>query len=329
MALPFIEEMPKIELHCHLDGSLDLENAKELLLERGEEYSLSQLKDLMQVDLSCPNLAEYLKRFVLPNHCLQDAAGLKASAYHLAKNAANENVKYIEVRFAPTSSQDKGMKLLPIIEAVEEGLKQAREEFDIETGIILCMMRGLDDDRNLSVVKAGMELLGNGVVACDIAGDEASYPMSNHRELFRQIKKIGMPYTIHVGETGNAANIREALELGAKRLGHGIAMAKDEALMQECGRLGVGVEICPTSNLQTKAYNNISDCPIFLFKDHGIPVSLNTDNRTVSDTTLTNEFKIIDDCFGLEEELVRQIYKDSVEMSFASDEIKHTLLSKY
>lgn len=325
----FAEKMPKIDLHCHLDGSLDLEVTHKLLAERGEDYDFQEFRQLMQVDHDCQNLAEYLKRFDLPNHCLQDVEGIKTSAYHFAKNAALENVKYIEARFAPVQSMKQGLKPLEIIEAVESGLAQARAEFDIETGMIICMMRGMDDDFNYSIAKAGREMLGAGVVACDIAGDEASYPMARQMDLFRAVKALDMPFTIHVGETGNAQNVRDAIDVGAVRLGHGIAMAGDEELMRYCASRHVGVEICPTSNLQTKAYRHIKDCPICIFMDHGIPVSLNTDNRTVSNTNLSTEFDKVSVSFRLTDEQIHKIYTDSVEMSFASDDVKHKLLSKW
>ena len=300
------EKMPKIDLHCHLDGSLDLEVTHKLLAERGEDYDFQEFRKLMQVDPDCQNLAEYLKRFDLPNRCLQDVEGITTSAYHFAKNAAIE-----------------------IIEAVEAGLAQARGEFDIETGMIICMMRGMDDEFNYSIAKAGREMLGAGVVACDIAGDEESYPMSQQMELFRLVKALDIPFTIHVGETGNAQNVRDAIDVGAVRLGHGIAMARNEELMKYCASRHVGVEICPTSNLQTKAYRHIKDCPICLFMEHGIPVSLNTDNRTVSNTNLSTEFDKVSVSFRLTDEQIHKIYTDSVEMSFASDDVKHRLLSKW
>ena len=324
-----VEKMPKVDLHCHLDGSLDLEVTQKLLAERGEKYDIQQLRHLMQVDPDCQNLAEYLQKFDVPNHCLQDVEGLKTSAYHFAKNAASENVKYIEARFAPAHSMRQGLKPLEIIEAVESGLAQARAEFGIETGIIICMMRGLSDKDNFSVAKAAREMLGAGVVACDIAGDEDAYPMSQQIDLFTKVKALGLPFTIHVGETGNAQNVRDAIDVGAVRVGHGIAMAEDEELMRYCAHHKVGVEICPTSNLQTKAYRHIKDCPLLLFMNHGIPVSLNTDNRTVSNTNLSTEFNKVNVSFRMSDDQMHRIYTDSVEMSFASDDVKHNLLSKW
>jgi adenosine deaminase len=325
----FIEQMPKIDIHCHLDGSLDLETTRKLLSERGEEYDLPTLTDRMQVSDDCKDLTEYLERFDLPNHCLQDAAGIEESSYALARNTANENVKYLEVRFAPALSATKGMSFRDIIEAVEKGLSRARSEFDIKTGIILCAMRGFDEEQNREVFHIGREMLGSGVVAVDIAGAEALYPMALYKDLFEYAKKLELPYTIHAGETGNVDNIKGAVELGTRRLGHGIAMASDPETIKLCASKGIGAELCPTSNIHTKAYPGYGDCPIMKFMEYGVPVSLNTDNRTVSHTNSTLEFKGITEALNLEAEDLHKIYQFSVDMIFADDAVKHDLLSKW
>ena len=145
-------------------------------------------------------------------------------------------------------------------------------------------------------------------------------------EFFETAKKLGIPFTIHSGECGSTENIRVALELGAKRLGHGIAMGRDLDLIRECAKRRVGVELCPSSNLQTKAVTDFSEYPLRSFLAAGIPISINTDNRTVSGTTNSREWKRMIEYFALTEEEIRKIYRDSVEMSFASEDVKHRLL---
>lgn len=322
----FIKIMPKIELHCHLDGSMNLEATKKLLIERGEEYSLEQLQELLQAPQDCESLAEYLKRFDLPLRCLQSKWGLRQSAKGVALDAAAEQVKYLEVRFAPSFSTAEGLSIREILESVQQGLQEAEQEVGIKTGIIVCGMRNLDMDTNLKMLKESAELFGAGVVACDLAGDEKAYPTEQFIEFFEMAKKIGMPFTIHSGECGSTENIKLALELGAKRLGHGIAMGRDLDLMRVCARLKVGVELCPTSNLQTKALTDFRDYPIRSFMAAGVPISINTDNRTVSGTTSTQEFIKVTNQFALTKDELGKIYMDSVEMSFATDDVKHELL---
>lgn len=325
----FIKTMPKIELHCHLDGSMNLKVTRKLLMDRGETYSLEQLQELLEAPKDCESLAEYLKRFDLPIRCIQTKEGLKQSAKAVALDAAEEQVKYLEVRFAPSFSTAEGLSICEILESVQQGLKEAEQEADIKTGIIVCGMRNLDMDTNLRMLKQCAELFGAGVVACDLAGDEKAYPTKDFIEFFQTAKKIGIPFTIHSGECGSTENIKVALELGAKRLGHGIAMGRDLDLMRACARLNVGVELCPTSNLQTKALTDFRDYPIRSFMAAGVPISVNTDNRTVSGTTSTREFEKVTRQFEFTKEELRKIYINSVEMSFATDEIKHELLKKW
>lgn len=318
--------MPKIDLHCHLDGSMGIRMTKKLLRELGEEYDEQTLTGLLQAPEDCISLAQYLERFDLPIRCLQTATGLRESAKELALDAAKENVKYMEVRFAPSFSTSGGLSVREILEAVREGLLEAEEQADIRTGILVCGMRNLDMETNLAMLKEARELYGYGVVGCDLAGDEKAYPTQLFTEFFLTAKKYGMPFTIHSGECGSRENIKTAIELGAKRLGHGIAMAGDACLMKICAERRIGVELCPTSNLQTKAVTDMAAYPLTEFLEAGVPVSVNTDNRTVSATTSTDEFMRLADAGMMNERMSEQIYQDSVEMSFARDEVKQALL---
>jgi adenosine deaminase len=324
----WIAEMPKIELHCHLDGSMGLDVTRELLAQRGEHYERAELQKLLEAPMDCQSLAEYLEKFDLPIRCIQTEEGLRAAAYDLAISAAAEQVKYLEVRFAPSFSTGEGLRIAKIIESVQAGLQKAEAETDIHTGIIVCGMRNLSMDENLSMLREARELYGAGVVACDLAGDENAYPTAQFAEFFELAKKLGIPFTIHSGECGSTENIRVAIELGARRLGHGIAMVKDPALMAECSAKRIGVELCPTSNLQTKAVRSMEEYPFMQFYKAQIPLSVNTDNRTVSRTTCTAEAALLQQTYHLSQEDFARIYRDSVEMAFATDEVKEILLKK-
>lgn len=321
-------DLPKIELHCHLDGSMGVELTKTLLEEQGHEFDSKTLSEILQAPMDCKSLAEYLKRFDLPIACLQTTKGLKAAAKELALSAAKENVKYIEVRFAPSFSLKQGLKVEQVLEAVWEGLEEARKEADIYSGIIVCGMRHLDMDTNLSMLKASREFLGNGVVACDLAGDEKAFSNRLFYPFFEQAKKYDMPFTIHSGECGDDENVKLAIEFGASRIGHGIAMAKNPELMKLCESKHIGVELCPTSNLQTKAVLDFKDYPFGVFRRNNILMSINTDNRTVSGTTCTNEYDRLAEQFVLTIDDAKKIYKDSIEVAFASDDIKQILWTK-
>ena len=321
--------MPKIELHCHLDGSMSVELTQKLLADMGEEYTKEELQEALTAPMDCPSLADYLKRFDLPLRCLQTKEGLRAAAEELALRAAKEQVKYLEVRFAPSFSTQQGLKITEIIESVNEGLKSAEAKRDIHTGILVCAMRNLDQETNLSMLKDARELLGSGVVGCDLAGDEKAYPTSGFRELFEWARKNDMPFTIHSGECGSTLNIQTAIEYGARRIGHGIAMKDDPEVMKLCADKKIGVELCPTSNLQTKAINSIEEYPFKKFYEAGIPMSINTDNRTVSDTTCTDEYMRLVDAGMFKEAMCQKIYMASLAASFADDSVKQEVFSRW
>lgn len=321
--------IPKIELHCHLDGSMSVPLTKRLLKEMGEDYTTEQLEQALTAPQDCESLAEYLEKFDLPIRCLQTREGLSAAAEDLALAAAKEHVTYIEVRFAPSFSTQEGLSVREIIESVELGLGRAREKTGILTGILVCTMRNLDAETNLKMLKEARGFLGAGVVGCDLAGDEKAYPTADFADVFEAAKKYQMPFTIHSGECGSAENIRTAIELGARRIGHGIAMRGNKQLMQLCADRKIGVELCPTSNLQTKALTDFSQYPFTEFYEAGIPLSINTDNRTVSSTTCTEELMRLVDAGMLKEAMCEKIYMASIASSFASDDVKQEVWKKW
>lgn len=281
-----ISSLNKIELHCHLDGSLPRHT-----IERQLGHAVSE--EEVSVTEECPSLTTYLEKFDLPLSCMQSREGLRRSAHDFLVEAAKEKVTYMEVRFAPAFSVNANLQLADVIENVLCGLEQARQECGTRYNIITCAMRNLSMENNLQMLRVSREFLGHGVCAIDLAGDENFGSNKDYFELFQEANRIGMPFVMHSGETGNVENVRMAMEYGARRIGHGIALAKDPGLLKECARREIGIEMCPTSNLQTKAVKCWEDYPLKMFLDVGAKVSINTDNRTVSNTTLTEELEKI------------------------------------
>lgn len=281
-----ISSLNKTELHCHLDGSLPRYTIEQQLGHAVSEEEVSVTEE-------CPSLTTYLEKFDLPLSCMQSREGLRNSAHDFLVEAAKENVKYMEVRFAPAFSVNADLQLADVIENVLYGLELARQECGTRYNIITCAMRNLSMEENLQMLRVSREFLGHGVCAIDLAGDENFGSNKDYFELFQEANRIGMPFVMHSGETGNVENVRMAMEYGARRIGHGIALAKNPGLLKECAKKGIGIEMCPTSNLQTKAVKCWKDYPLKMFLDAGAKVSINTDNRTVSNTTLTEEFEKI------------------------------------
>lgn len=316
MNIQEIQKLPKIDLHCHLDGSLSLACVRNLL---GRDVKLEEL----QVSDDCKDLAEYLEKFDLPLEGLQTAEALKAGAYDFIKDVASENVRYVEVRFAPLLSTNNGLHTNEVIEAVLEGLKKGKEVFGVESNIIASLMRHQSMEDNFEMVRVARNYLGHGLCAIDLAGNESAFPMSNFIELFNYAKSIGLPFTIHAGEQGSVQNVLDAVNCGAKRIGHGIALMGSPDAQKILLSNNIGIEMCPISNQQTKSVSDISKYPIREFLDNGLLVTLNTDNRMVSNTSISKEIRFVQKNFNVTDDEIVQMMNNALRVSFATDEQKH------
>ena len=197
-----IANLPKLDLHCHLDGSLTKDIIEGHL---GRAVSDEELT----ISEQCRSLTEYLKKIDLPVQCLQDAAGLSDGAYRFVEEIAKEKIEYIEVRFAPMLSAHDGLPCAQVIEAVRDGMERAKEAFHVRYGIITCAMRHHSEEQNLTMLRCAREYLGMGVCALDLAGDESAFPTRCFRPLIEEAKRLGMPFNIHSGEKGNGEKNRE------------------------------------------------------------------------------------------------------------------------
>lgn len=318
----------RVELHCHLDGSLNVDFVYEMLKKQGILIQREELEGKLKVRPDCTSLTEYLEKFDLPLLCLQTKEGLECAAYQLVMDAAKDNVAYIEVRFAPMLSTDKGLTCEEVIESVICGLKRGEKEFGVYASAIVCAMRHHSLEQNLEMLRAAKPFVGKGVCALDLAGDESAFPTNRFRDLFERAKEWNIPFTIHSGECGSVDNICDAIAFGAKRLGHGIALEKSEELRLLCKEKGIGIEMCPSSNLQTKAVESLESYPLKQFLEEGLLVSVHTDNRTVSGTTMQQEESLVKEQLQISEEMWLQCTKNAILTAFASDEIKNELMRR-
>ncbi|GAA4897908.1 adenosine deaminase [Ferrimonas pelagia] len=324
-------QLPKIELHCHLDGSVRPQTVLALALQQGMALPTedsSEIQALMVAPPSCPSLIEYLQRFELPISVMQTAEALSRVAFEVLEDAAAEQVRYIEVRFAPSFHLQQGLGMEQAIAAVLDGMDKAKAQFAIDANLILCGMRGFPIELCHQTLKAGQAFLGKGVVAFDLAGREDPGFSKDYVEVCQKAKAMGYRLTIHAGETGCAQNVVDAIELlGAERIGHGVYVCQDAQALALVKARKVALEVCPTSNIQTKAFAEMARHPVAEFVRDGVAVNISTDNRTVSDTTVTTELDRVDQAFVLTIEEYRRIYRASVAACFATSEIKEGLLA--
>lgn len=322
----WIKGLPKIDLHCHLDGSLPLDFLEKAA---GEEKIFSgnreELRALAEAPEDCGSLEEYLKRFSLPVACLQKARRLREAACGLLREAALENTVCLEARFAPSQHLEQGLSLDQAVESVLLGLKEGREKYGVEAPLILCVMRHQEEEMGFRILETAESFLEKGVAALDLAGAEAAFPVERFARVFREAKRRGVPFTIHAGEAAGPESVRRAVELGAARIGHGLAAVQDRGLLRELAARGTVLELCPSSNLQTGAAEDWDSYPLEALRAEGVKVTVNTDNRTVTGTTMTRELGLAQKQLGLGKREIMQLCRWAAEGSFAGPKAKERL----
>lgn len=325
----WIKKLPKAELHCHLDGSLPLELLAKLAREEGVfDGQAQQLRRLATAPEDCRSLEQYLRCFDLPVACMQREKYLELSAQSLLAQAAADGVIYLEARFAPTLHCREGLSLEQVTASVLRGLEKGKKAYGVEYGLILCIMRHEEEEKGFAVLETAEKFLGKGVAALDLAGAEAAFPVERFAAVFRAAADRGIPFTIHAGEAAGPESVKKALELGARRIGHGLAAAKDPGLMRELAAREIVLELCPSSNLQTRAAKSWESYPLRKFLQEGIPVTVNTDNRTVTGTTMTRELSLVQQKLGLTAQEIRSLCRQAIRGSFAPEETRRRLLEQ-
>lgn len=323
-----LKTLPKIELHCHLDGSIRVNTAISLAKKEGilGNYDYDKVKEELSVNKECSSLEEYLRRFDIPIKILQNPSNLERVAFELMEDASRETIKYIEIRFAPILHIRQGMSQREVIESVLRGIKKAEKIYDIKGNLILSCLRHHPIESVYEVIEEGKNFLNRGVVAIDLAGAEVLDFVPPYKEAIKKAKELGFRVTIHSGETGYGKNVRDAIELlGAERIGHGLFIFNDEEAYRLVKEKGVILEMCPKSNIDTRGVKDYLSHPVYKYHKDNIKVNLSTDNRTVSDITLTEEYYNLHKAFNMTLDDYKSIYLDSVEASFCSEDLKKKL----
>lgn len=288
-----------IDLHLHLDGSLSKENIKQLCRMQSLEVP-SGLESLLCVPKDCHDLNEYLRCFDFPLTLLQSEDAIVQSIITLCHELKELSLEYAEIRFAPQLHTRNGLTQKRVIEAACQAINLS----DIDARLILCTMRGRENMKaNEETVGLTAEFLGNGVCALDLAGAEALFPTRDFKHLFEFAAKENIPYTIHAGEADGADSVIDAINMGASRIGHGVRAYEEERAVKMLTEYNIPLEICPTSNLNTRVFKDIHDFPIPYFIEKGVIVTINSDNMSVSDTNVKKELSLVCSSFGINKEI--------------------------
>ena len=325
---------PKAELHCHLDGSLRIDTMLDLA---GEQDKMRILpgdskegleRILVEID-SSETLAAFLAwfRYTLP--LMQSRSALRRIAYELVEDNARENVRYLEVRYAPILHTEEGLSMEQVNDAVLEGLAQGERDFGIRTGVIICGLRDRFESASLMQAELAVKYRGRGVVAFDLAGGESGNPPKHHLHAFYYARNNLLNLTVHAGEAWGPDSIHQALfYCGAHRVGHGTSLYQSPELMEYVVNHQIPLEICPTSNIQTHVVKDLASHPLKKYVEAGIPVTINTDNRLFSRTTATDELYRVHTESGVGEEDLRNIVMNGFRHAFLPwDEKKEMLES--
>ncbi len=299
-----IKKLPKTDLHCHLDGSLRLSTVLEEAERQGIRLPADTPEGLaraIHMGEVCADLEQYLEAFKVTLSVLQRAEALERAAYELAMDCATENVRWLEVRYAPILHQREGLRLTTIVEAVVSGLKSAERDSGIRSGVILCGVRNISAGSSLVLAELAVAYKNQGVIGFDLAGAEYNYPAKDHLAAFQLIRKNNVNCTAHAGEAYGPESIQQAIHnCGAHRIGHGTRLREDGDLLNYFADHRVPMEICLQSNVQTRAVGSLKEHPLPFYLDYGLRVTLNTDNRLITNTTCTNEILLAHEHLGLD-----------------------------
>ncbi len=326
-----IKSVPKVLLHDHLDGGLRpetiIELAKDLRYTKLPTKDAGELAEWFHRGANKGNLVDYLQGFEHTAAVMQTKEALERVAYEMMEDMKNDNICYVETRFAPVFHTQNGLWYEDIVSAVLEGLERGRKDFGVGYGLILCGMRNMKN--TLEIAELAVNFRNEGVVGFDLAGEEGGYPPKKHIEAFQFIQRANFNITIHAGEAFGKESIWQAIQwCGAHRIGHATHLIEDFTLDKDGNVVGFGdlaqyvldkripLEICLLSNVHTGAVDKIENHPFGLLFKEKYRVTLNTDDRLMSDTTMSKEFLVAIDVFNLNLEDLEKITLNSMKSAF-------------
>jgi adenosine deaminase len=315
-----IQRLPKTDIHCHLDGCLRPATMIELADAQGVKLptrQLAKLTHLLEAGRRTRSLADYLKIFDYTLSVMQEREALYRVAHELVEDAAAENIRHLEVRYSPILHRKKKLPFPDIVDPVIAGLADAGKRLGVSTGVIICGIRSMSPKTSIALAELAVAYKGKGVLAFDLAGQEKDYPAKAHREAFQLILKHNMNSTVHAGEAFGAESIGHALHYcGAHRIGHGTRLRENPDLMRYVNDHRIPLEVCLSSNVQTRTVRNIREHPFHSYFKQGLRVTLNTDSRLISATTVTDELALAAKAFRLSPYEIKKIIINGFKSSF-------------
>ena len=318
-----IKDLPKVELHVHLDCCLSFKGLSRIDPTISESFYKKNF-----IGTSCSCLKDYIRCADTALEYMQTKEQLEIVIEDLFDQLVNDNVIYAEIRFAPLLHLKKGLSSKNVVEIVSNKTKIESEKSGIEVGLILCTLRHFSVDQSLQTVKLVKDFLNKNIVGFDIAADEAGFPIDNHIKSFQFARDNNIFCTAHAGEALGADSVTNTLKyLKPNRIGHGVRCIEDNSLIEKIKKENIHLEICVTSNMVTKVFNDLKDHPVDFLLNKGISLSINTDGRTISDTTLNKEYVLLNKEFNWLKNKFLEVNINAMKASFSSDEVKNRIIS--
>jgi adenosine deaminase len=322
--------LPKADLHRHLEGSLRLATLAEIAHEHGVDLparGIDALRPYVQITDDPPDFHRFLEKFRLLRQFYRTPEAVARVAYEAVADAAADHVKYLELRFNPAAlARTQGFAFEEVADWVIEAVRRAGQDTGITVRLITTLVRHENLDIAERVAQLSIDRCGDGIVGIDLAGDEVNFDAKPFIPIFRDARDAGLGVTIHAGEAAGAENVRQAVvEMGANRIGHGVRSIENSEVIRLLRDRNIALEVCLTSNLQTGVMRNFSHHPLRDLYMLGVPVTLNTDDPSVSDTTLTDEYLVAMMAAGLRMGQLRALCANALRAAFVPEAERQAL----
>ena len=325
-----LRQLPKIDLHRHMEGCLRLETLAEVAREHGvnlPSYDIEELRPYVQFTDDVPDFNNFMGKMELLRQFYSEREAVERIAFEAIADAAQDKIEYLELRISPAGKQ---MPAEEVMDAVTAAVKRASQDFSIEARLLITIVREFGVRVSEQVLELAIAYQDRGVVGIDLAGHEESHSARPFADVCRRAQKAGLGVTVHAGEVGGAENVREAIEfLGAKRIGHGVRSIEDHRVVRMLQEHNIALEVCPTSNLQTGVTHAFTQHPLRDLYHLAVPVTINTDDPSVSDTTLTDEYLVAVMVMGFSIRDIQQIILNAAKMAFLPPDEKRALIQRF
>lgn len=325
-----LRQFPKIDLHRHMEGSLRLETLAEVAREHGvnlPSYDIEELRPYVQFTDDVPDFYNFLSKMELLRQFYSEDEAVERIAYEAVADASHDNIEYLELRVSPAGKQIPAERVMyNVVKAVE----RTTREYPIQVRLLVTIVREFGVKVAEEVLELALDYQDRGVVGLDLAGHEETHPGKPFADVFQRARQAGLNVTIHAGEVGDASNVREAVELlGAQRIGHGVRAIEDHRVVRLLRERNVVLEVCPTSNLQTGVTHAFTQHPLRDLYHLAVPITINTDDPSISDTTLTDEYLVAVTAMGFSTRDIQKTILNAAHAAFLPQDEKQALIQKF